>query len=289
MASLGQALGQAQRCRPSHFCRPFPVPSAGQYIAVSDNKNMAKRVMADIVSSPLVLMPFMVGSMAFASLFALGLKGSAAVGAVLIGLVGTLASAGTFLTKFILGRDDRIRKLVEASRSKAKRDKRKALDHFHHRLTMDGDERTETAMQDLRSLRQAFRQLDKIAPDLNRAMIEDIQQRSEELFQQCMSSLEKTLQLWKTADSLASEMARKPILEQREKLVGDVVQTVEHMSRTLASVQGITSRSDGDARLQRLRGELDQSLEVAKKVEQRIDSLLTGGRVQNLSEINKPK
>ena len=147
--------------------------------------------MADIVSSPLVLMPFMVGSMAFASLFALGLKGSAAVGAVLIGLVGTLASAGTFLTKFILGRDERIRKLVEASRSKDKRDKRKALDHFHHSLTVDGDERTETAMQDLRSLRQAFRQLDKIAPDLNRVMIEDIQQRSDELFQQCVSSLEK--------------------------------------------------------------------------------------------------
>jgi hypothetical protein len=250
---------------------------------------MAKRVMVDILGSPLVLMPFMVGSAAFASFFALGLKGSAAVGAVLIGLAGTLGAAGTFITKFILGKDDRVKQLVEASRSKAKLDKRKALEHFHHRLTMDGDERTETAMQDLRSLRQAFRQLDKIAPDLNRAMIEDIQQRSEELFQQCVSSLEKTLQLWKTAESLASETARKPILEQREKLVGDVVQTVEHMSRTLASVQGITSRSDGDARLQRLRGELDQSLEVAKKVEQRVDSLLTGGRVQNLSGINNHK
>ncbi len=245
--------------------------------------------MADIVGSPLVLMPFMVGSAAFASLFALGLKGSAAVGAALVGLVGLLASAGTFLTKFILGRDDRVRQLVEASRDKAKRDKRKALDHFQHRLTMDGDERTETAMQDLRSLRQAFRELDKIAPDLNRAMIEDIQQRSEELFQQCVSSLEKTLQLWKTAESLTSEIARKPILEQREKRVGDVVQTVGHMSRTLAAVQGITDRSDGDARLHRLRGELDQSLEVAKKVEQRIDSLLTGGSIQSLTKINKPK
>ncbi|HJO09944.1 MAG TPA: hypothetical protein QGH16_08835 [Verrucomicrobiota bacterium] len=256
---------------------------------MSENKNMAKRVMADILGSPLVLMPFMVGSAAFASFFALGLKGSAAVGAVLIGLTGTLASVGTFLTKFILGKDKRVKQLVEASRDKAKLDKQKALDHFHHRLTMDGDERTETAMQDLRSLRQAFRQLDKIAPDLNRAMVLDIQQRSEELFQQCVSSLEKTLQLWKTADSLASETARKPILEQREKLVGDVVQTVEHMSRTLAAVQGITNPSDVDARLQRLRGELDQSLEVAKKVEQRIDSLLTDGRVHNLSGINKPQ
>ena len=245
--------------------------------------------MVDILGSPLVLMPFMVGSAAFASFFALGLKGSAAVGAVLIGLAGTLGAAGTFITKFILGKDDRVKQLVEASRSKAKLDKRKALEHFHHRLTMDGDERTETAMQDLRSLRQAFRQLDKIAPDLNRAMIEDIQQRSEELFQQCVSSLEKTLQLWKTAESLASETARKPILEQREKLVGDVVQTVEHMSRTLASVQGITSRSDGDARLQRLRGELDQSLEVAKKVEQRVDLLLGSSHAQNLSKINKSK
>ena len=266
----------------------FPVPTTGQCIAVSENKNIAKRVMKDILGSPLVLVPFMVGTAAFASFFALGLKGTAAVGAVLVGFAGTLASAGTFLTKFILGKDDRVKQLVEASRSKAKLDKRKVLDHFHHRLTMDGDERTETAMQDLRSLRQAFRQLDKIAPDLNRAMIEDIQQRSEELFQQCVSSLEKTLQLWKTAESLASETARKPILEQREKLVGDVVQTVEHMSRTLASVQGITNRSEGDIRLQRLRGELDQSMEVAKKVEQRVDSLLTGGRVHNLSGINKP-
>ena len=245
--------------------------------------------MKDILGSPLVLVPFMVGTAVFASFFALGLKGTAAVGAVLVGLVGMLASAGTFITKFILGKDDRVKQLVEASRSKAKLDKRKALDHFHHRLTMDGDERTETAMQDLRSLRQAFRQLDKIAPNLNRAMIEDIQERSEELFQQCVSSLEKTLQLWKTADSLASETARKPILEQREKLVGDVVQTVEHMSRTLASVQGITNRSEGDIRLKRLRGELDQSMEVAKKVEQRVDSLLAGGRVQNLSGINNSK
>ena len=256
---------------------------------MSENKNLAKRVMADIAGSPLVLLPFMAGSAAFASLFALGLKGSAALGVALVGLAGLLTSAGTFLTKFILGRDTRVKQLIEASRDKAKRDKRKALDHFHHRLTMDGDERTETAMQDLRSLRQAFQQLDKIAPDLNQAMIDDIQQRSEELFQQCMSSLEKTLQLWKTAESLASETVRKPILEQREKLVGDVVQTVEHMSRTLASVQGITDRSDGDVRLQRLRGELDQSLEVAKKVEQRVDSLLTGGSIQSLTNINKPK
>ncbi|MEE2947414.1 MAG: hypothetical protein VX392_03775 [Verrucomicrobiota bacterium] len=256
---------------------------------MSENKNLAKRVMADIAGSPLVLFPFMVGSAAFASFLALGLKGSAAAGALLVGIAGLLASAGTFLTKFILGRDTRVKQLIEASRDKAKRDKSKALDHFHHRLTMDGDERTETAMQDLRSLRQAFRQLDKIAPDLNRAMIEDIQERSEELFQQCVSSLEKTLQLWKTAESLASETARKPILKQREKLVDDVVQTVEHMSRTLASVQGITDRSDGDVRLQRLRGELDQSLEVAKKVEQRVDSLLTGGSVQSLAKINKPR
>jgi len=34
---------------------------------------------------------------------------------------------------------------------------------------------------------------------------------------------------------------------------------------------------------------LDQSLEVAKKVEQRVDSLLTDGRVQNLTGINNHK
>jgi hypothetical protein len=98
--------------------------------------------------------------------------------------------------------------------------------------------------------------------------------------------LEKSLQLWKTADSLASELAQKPIMEQREKLVGEVVGTVEHMSRTLAAVQGITKKSDGDARLQTLRGELDQSLEVAKKVEQRVDSLLNTNSLNKLNKLN---
>lgn len=253
---------------------------------MSEEKNIAKRVVADIISSPMVVLPFMVGTAAFASLFALGLKGSAFLGAMLIGVGGVLGSGGMFLTKMILGRDERVKKIVEESRDKAKQNKLKQLDHFHHRLTMDGDSRTEDSMQDLRSLRQAFGQLDKIAPDLNRAMIDEIRKRSEELFQQCVSSLEKSLQLWKTADSLASEKARKPILEQREKLVSEVIGTVEHMSQTLAAVQGITNKSDGDARLQQLRGELDQSLEVAKRVEQRVDSLLNQGSLKKLNNFN---
>ena len=253
---------------------------------MSEEKNIAKRVVADIISSPMVVLPFMVGTAAFASLFALGLKGSAFLGAMLVGVGGVLGSGGMFLTKMILGRDERVKKIVEESRDKAKQDKLKQLDHFHHRLTMDGDSRTEDSMQDLRSLRQAFGQLDKIAPDLNRAMIDEIRKRSEELFQQCVSSLEKSLQLWKTADSLASEKARKPILEQREKLVSEVIGTVEHMSQTLAAVQGITNKSDGDARLQQLRGELDQSLEVAKRVEQRVDSLLNQGSLKKLNNFN---
>ena len=253
---------------------------------MSEEKNIAKRVVADIISSPMVVLPFMVGTAAFASLFALGLKGSAFLGAMLVGVGGVLGSGGMFLTKMILGRDERVKKIVEESRDKAKKDKLKQLDHFHHRLTMDGDSRTEDSMQDLRSLRQAFGQLDKIAPDLNRAMIDEIRKRSEELFQQCVSSLEKSLQLWKTADSLASEKARKPILEQREKLVSEVIGTVEHMSQTLAAVQGITNKSDGDARLQQLRGELDQSLEVAKRVEQRVDSLLNKGSLKKINNFN---
>ena len=253
---------------------------------MSEEKNIAKRVIADVVSSPMVIFPFMVGTAAFASLFALGLKGSAFLGAMLVGLSGVLGSGGMFLTKMILGRDERVKKIVEESREKAKKDKLKLLDHFHHRLTLDGDSRTEDSMQDLRSLRQAFSQLDKIAPDLNRAMIDEIQKRAEELFQQCVRSLEKSLQLWKTADSLASELAQKPIMEQREKLVGEVIGTVEHMSRTLAAVQGITKKSDGDARLQTLRGELDQSLEVAKKVEQRVDSLLNERSLKKLNNFN---
>ena len=62
-----------------------------------DEKSITKRVMQDILGSPMVIFPFMVGSAAFASLFALGLKGSAAVGAMLVGVGGCSARPGCFL------------------------------------------------------------------------------------------------------------------------------------------------------------------------------------------------
>ncbi|MFL2911373.1 MAG: hypothetical protein ACJZ70_12640 [Limisphaerales bacterium] len=88
---------------------------------MSEEKNIAKRVIADVVSSPMVIFPFMVGTAAFASLFALGLKGSAFLGAMLVGLSGVLGSGGMFLTKMILGRDDRVKKIVEESRAQSQK------------------------------------------------------------------------------------------------------------------------------------------------------------------------
>ena len=154
---------------------------------------------------------------------------------------------------------------------------------------MDGDTRTEDAMQDLRSLRDAFRQLNVIAPDLNKAMIDEIQERAEELFAQCVSSLEKSLQLWKTSDSLAGrtlgpETDSRAAGKTGQRSGGDCG-AYEPDAGGSAAASPVSRRATPGC--SSCAANSIRASKVAKKVEQRVDSMLTGGSLQNLTQINK--
>ena len=68
--------------------------------------------------------------------------------------------------------------------------------------------------------------------------------------------------------------ARRPILDQRKAIIKDVACSIEQLGRILAAVQGLgTGGGSAESELARLREELDQNLEVAKKVAERMQSL----------------
>jgi len=95
-----------------------------------------------------------------------------------------------------------------------------------------------------------------------------------ELFGQCVQAITQTGRLWATARQLNSAVARQPLIDQREKIIADVQATVKQLSDTLVGVQSLGSGEGSSRELTRLREELDQSLAVARTVEERVDSLL---------------
>ncbi len=238
-----------------------------------DEKQVQKRVLLRSLGTPLVLTPFLTGVTVMMATPALGTR--IAFG-IFAGIAGTLASAGIFLTRLLLKGDSTAKEIAEEIESEEFNEQQRALDELDATLsTADQDPRPEAALRDLRALLRAFDELNEQAEGALVHSMVQIRGSVNQLFEQCVHSLAQTDKLWQSARRLQTKSARRPMLEQREKMIADVQSTVKQISETLANLQTLNSGGNASTEFQRLRDELDQSLEVARNVEARIQSLLS--------------
>ncbi|MCX8036160.1 MAG: hypothetical protein N3D11_03705 [Candidatus Sumerlaeia bacterium] len=231
-----------------------------------------KRVLWQLLSSPLTLGPVLVGATVLAALWTFGLRsGVAAFG----GIAAILAGIGVFFTRLFLSSEALIRKTLARIQKEAREQHEKALDVLEKELRATADDRRdETCLRDLRALMKAFEESRQWSETLNPRLTFDILGGVGQLFDSCVRSLRKALELWRTAERMSTREARVPILEQRRRIIEDVQKSVTQLGHLLAGVQSLDADSEaGDSELARIRAELDQSLEVARRVEQRMKSL----------------
>jgi len=149
------------------------------------------------------------------------------------------------------------------------------LDDLDQQLAeADKDPRPETALRDLRALVRAFDEAEAASSPAHLPLVVDLRARVQEVFHQGVEAVAQTGKLWQTARQLNSPAARQPLLDQRERLIADVQATVKQLSDTLVGVQSLGTGEGSPRELTRLREELDQSLAVARTVEERVASLL---------------
>ena len=244
-------------------------------VAMIEEKDVRRKVLLRSLSTPWVLAPVLLGMTGMTAILAVG--GPAGF-AVFAALAGGLTSAGTFVTQQLLKGEKVARRVVEELRATETRKAQANLDELDRVLTTaDDDPRPENALRDLRALVKAFENLDEMDRDgagIHAAV--EIRSRIAQLFEHCLHSLRQTHRLWTTAAPLTTDAAREPLLGQREQLISEVQTTIQQMSDALVQIQSLKTSGSGPAQFQRLREELDQSLEVARTVDERIDSLLRG-------------
>ena len=233
-----------------------------------ENK-LRKKVLLGLLSSPVTLVPLLFG----ATLLAGALAFSKNAGMMLFGgLACVLGAAGMLLTRLLLGSEKRTQEAVEELRKEAAADQERRLDDLDRRLAVDQDSRTESTFRDLRAFEKAFRGGGAWMAKLNATSAFDIMTGVQELFEGCVKSLETSLELYHTARSLRTPAARKPILQRRDEIVRDVQKSTEQLSRILVGIQTLGAHEDSEAGLARIRTELDASMSVAKKVEEKMRS-----------------
>lgn len=231
-----------------------------------------RKVFLRLLGHPVVIAPFVVGVSACTALWAfnwpagLGWFATAA---------GALASAGAYLTRLILDDGKIARAVVTEMEQRDQQAIQRALDELDRRLsTADDDPRPEIALRDLRALVRAFDSFTDKTDDLHAPAVIDVRSRVRQIFDSSVRSLEQTLQLGDTAKILHLAEARKPLLEQREKIIADIQAGIRQLGDTLAALQRLGTGAQSTRELARLRDELDQSLQIASRVEERLNSLL---------------
>jgi hypothetical protein len=231
-----------------------------------------RKVFLRLLGHPVVLAPLVLGVSACTAVWAfnwpsgLGWFATAA---------GALASAGAYLTRLILDNGKTARAVITEMEHRDQQAIQSALDELDRRLcASDSDPRPETALRDLRALVRAFDEFADKTDSLHSPAVIDVRSRVQQIFDSSVRSLEQTLQLGDTAKILHLPEARKPLLEQREKIIADIQAGIKQLGDTLAALQRLGTGSQSTRELSRLRDELDQSLQIASRVEDRLNSLL---------------
>jgi len=237
------------------------------------NENQVrKKILLRLIGHPLVIAPSVLGVSACTAIWALSLPTGLGLFA---GLAGVLGSAGVYLTRIILDDGKTAGAVLAEQEQQEEQAAQAVLDDLDRRLAAeDADARPEVALRDMRALVRAFDEFASQVDGVPSAAIIDVRSRVQQLFDHSVRSLEQTLRLGDTAKKLDMAEARKPLLTQREKIIKDVQACVKQLGDTLAALQQLDAGTQSTGELTRLREELDQSLEIAGRVESRLNSLL---------------
>lgn len=219
-----------------------------------------------LATSPITLVPAVGGLTAMLASWGLDLPGAVAFA----GLASVLVAAGTFLTRIVTQDEANAKAALEEVEQEMEREREAALDDLERRLSSDNDPRDESLLRDLRALATALRSRDLWPAAFSTHTTVDIMSGVEQLFALCVSSLERELRLLQIAAKMTTDAARAPILARREQILADIGRSIEQLSRILTHLQGMHSEGSDSAELQRIQQELDQSLEIAARVEERM-------------------
>lgn len=232
-----------------------------------DKRAYRRRVLLNLLTRPLTLIPLVGGT----SLLLAGWAAGQRAGVVLFaGVLGVLAGAGKFLSSVFLGGGKTADRVFDTMKAEAQQKREQALDDLVHRLQHDGDPRTERALSDLRTLVAMYGEDTDWTDHLNSRTGFDLLRGISSLFDTSVGYLEKSLTLKLAADRLQTEETRRSLAERREVLIEEVQKSIKHLGEVLGSVQHVGAHGDRGGRLGQLREELDANLEIARRVEERM-------------------
>ncbi len=228
--------------------------------------DVKRKVYLDLFASPVSLLPIVGGLTAL--LAAWGVGGSPLL--AFVGVAGIVGGIGLFASRLIFGLEKLTQRAYEYVVERQQRQQMEALHDLDKKLQGDQDPRTE---QLLRRLWQLYTTLEKDVKDGKITVVaHEVLESVDRMFKVCVGYLERSYQLWDNAHTQRGD-ARQRTLKQRDTLVTEVEDSVQFLENKIDQLQNM-NMGRSKSQLSALRAELDETIRVARRVEQRTEEMM---------------
>lgn len=235
-----------------------------------DPARFRRKVLIDLLASPWTLIPTAGGL----SMLMLAWGIDASTGWLpFLGVASLLTGVGTLATRWLFQHDDIARDAFQDIERETIKQQEDELDRLAARLAADHDPRDEQSLRYLRDLYAAFRADIGWTKKLEGRSVLEINSQVENLFRACIASFERSLELRDTALGMRTKEGQRGVFETRERLLEEINQSIRQLAGTIDNVKALALAQTPAHDLARLRQELNASLDVARKVEERMQSL----------------
>ena len=235
-----------------------------------DRVTYRNRVLVDLLASPWSLIPGVGGISLLTLQWALSLGGEWLTFA---GVASLLTAVGTVVTRWFLSGDEITREAFESLQGDLAKEQEQELDRLEARLRNDYDPRTEESLRLLRALYADFGDDAEWIPQIGAKAALEISTSVEKLFRESIASLERTLEIWDAAQKMRTRKGRNSLIDSREEILVEIDKNVAQLAKTLDGLRALRLKKGQEAKLGRIRQELKESLEVAYRVDDRLQNL----------------
>ena len=224
-----------------------------------------RRAVFEATKSPSSSIPLAAGIMILLATLMMGPFGILS----LAGLLAMLTGVGFAVRKIFHGFSKLTNTAYEQFFETQQAKQLRALRELDQQLQRDNDHRTHNLLRQLWVLYQTLEE-DIKSGKLNYGA-HDVLEKVDDMFRVCIDHLRLSYQLWEMARRQDGSIARQK-LQQREELIQEVHTSVDHLEQVVSRLEeSAVERNTGE--LKRLREELDESMRVAKAVEERTADL----------------
>ncbi len=229
---------------------------------MAERDEIRRRLLWRLFGTPVTLVPILGGVSAALTPVLFGIDPAVPL---FVGITGIVGGVMGLALRAILGRETISQSILDELEEEQMAEFRARMKLLRRRLEDDGDARTEGLLDDLLALTDTIKNDAEWRRNVNTVVAADLMQGVDDLFDGCLRNLEHSLELARTIRKVNTPAAKQGLVDDRERVVGEITASVGELSRYLSELRVLGTEVAPEKELQRIRGDIDRSLAAARQ------------------------